>query len=155
MPLALDCVLGKSQPKVVKYKINIRNRQAVSIHFPRDILGPFGTQGNRGFPMVLGNATSMLLAVTISHINKFTSCFMHFRRCYCMFGISAWDVPRYLSKHNPGTGVAAGFVLCGGPGASSCTSCSHPSWQGSWGAQLLRCCSRRQVMTHHLALIEN
>lgn len=102
MPLALDCVLGKSQPKVVEYK---HKEQAGREHsFPQ--LYPwtfFGSQGNRGSPMVSGNATSMLLAVTISHINKFNSCFMHFWSCYCMFwlfGISAWGVV-FLDIYQP------------------------------------------------------
>lgn len=59
-------------------RTNIRTRQAENIHFPSCTLGPFGNQGNRSFPMVSGNAMSMLLAVTISLINKFTSCFLHF-----------------------------------------------------------------------------
>lgn len=132
MPLALECVLGKSQPKVVEYKHKEqRQRVFISPAVPLDLLVVREIEAWQW-------CWPMLLAATISHINKFTSCFMHFWSCYCMFGlfgISAWGVPGYPSTHNPGAGVAAGFVLGGGPGVPSCTSCSHPSWQGSsWGA---------------------
>lgn len=109
-----------------RFSRNTRSRRGESAHFPRCTLGPFGTQGNKGSPMVLGNATSMLLAATTSPINKFTSCLMHFWSCYFMFGlfgISACGVPGYLSKHNLGMAwllvlfCVMGLVLPAAPAA--------------------------------------